>query len=140
MRTLLVCLCSLILSLNRGVAGDGPRLFDRDQRSHAPTQTATASIRINVDMALVPVSVLDPRGQSVLGLDRENFRVYDDKEQRPIMSFGQQDGPMSIGLIYDTSRSMRDKFKIAREAPAELFQHLNPEDEAFLVTDRKSVV
>ena len=74
------------------------------------------------------------RGHSVLGLDRNNFRVYDDKEQRPIISFGRQDGPMSIGLIYDTSRSMTDKFKVAREAPVELFKQLNPEDEAFLIT------
>jgi len=85
-------------------------------------------------MALVPVSVLDPAGHSVLGLDRQNFRVYDDKELRPIMSFGRQDGPMSVGLIYDTSRSMTDKFKVAREAPVELFKQLNPEDEAFLIT------
>jgi Ca-activated chloride channel family protein len=134
MRTIVVCLCSLILSPTAGFGEDGPRLFDHDQRTHAPAQTTTASIRVNVDMALVPVSVLDPRGQSVLGLDRENFCVFDDKEQRPIISFGRQDGPMSIGLIYDTSRSMSDKFKVARQAPVELFQHLNPEDEAFLVT------
>jgi Ca-activated chloride channel family protein len=99
-----------------------------------PVQTASASIRVDVNMALVPVTVLDPRGQSVLGLARDNFRVFDDKEQRPIISFGRQDGPMSIGLIYDTSRSMNDKFKIARQAPVELFQRLNPDDEAFLIT------
>jgi Ca-activated chloride channel family protein len=134
MRSLVVCLCSTLLSLNLGAAGDGPRLFDHDQRPHTPAQTASASIRIDVDMALVPVTVLDPRGRSVLGLERDNFRVYDDKEPRPIVSFGQQDGPMSVGLIYDTSRSMTDKFKVARTAPEELFRLLNPEDEAFLIT------
>jgi len=85
-------------------------------------------------MALVPVTVLDTLGHNVLGLDRENFRVFDGTEQRPIVTFGQSDAPVSVGLIFDCSRSMREKYKIAREAPTELFNQLNPDDESFLVT------
>jgi len=85
-------------------------------------------------MALVPVTVLDPMGHNVLGLDRENFRVFDGTEQRPIITFGQSDAPVSVGLIFDCSRSMREKFRIARQAPAELFTQLNPDDESFLIT------
>ena len=85
-------------------------------------------------MALVPVTVLDPMGHNVLGLDRENFRVFDGTEQRPIVTFGQSDAPVSVGLIFDCSRSMREKFKIARQAPVELYPQLNPDDESFLIT------
>lgn len=142
MRTLLVSLC---VCLTAGITtmsaedDDGPRLLDNQPLvSHATPlrgNTSTpASIRVDVNMTLVPVTVMDSWGRNVLGLDRENFRVFDGTEPRPIVSFGNSDAPISIGLIFDCSRSMAPKFKIARQAPTQLFQHLNPEDEAFLVT------
>lgn len=93
-----------------------------------------SNIRINVDLALVPVTVLDLSGRTVTGLARENFRVFDDASPVPIVSFGRQDQPISVGLIYDCSSSMQTKFKTAREAPRALFQQLNPDDESFLIT------
>jgi Ca-activated chloride channel family protein len=116
-------------------AGDGPRLLDQQTlRRPAATPANSANIRIDVDMAVVPVTVMDTTGHNVLGLDRSNFRVFDGAEQRPIVSFGTSDAPLSLGIIFDSSRSMRDKFGVAREAPAALFRQLNAEDEAFLIT------
>jgi len=120
----------------------GPRLLDHLNNqvaiAKAMPDTATtrtsSNIRVDVNMALVPVTVMDASGHSVLGLNQNNFRVFDGNEQRPIISFGTSDAPISIGLIYDCSRSMTDKFAIARQAPLQLFSQLNPEDEAFLVT------
>jgi len=141
MRTLLVSLCFVLTNGISFAADDnsGPKLLDPDDvtiasRRPAQPQGSNASIRIDVNMALVPVTVLDTLGHNVTGLDRENFRVFDGSEQRPIVSFAQTDAPVSVGLIFDCSRSMRDKFRIAREAPAELFKQLNPDDESFLVT------
>lgn len=118
----------------------GPRLLpDQTIAKPAPrVETATnrtaSSIRVDVNMALVPVTVMDSNGRNVLGLSAENFRVFDGAEARPIVSFGTSDAPISIGLIFDCSRSMTSKFAIARLAPMQLFQQLNPEDEAFLIT------
>src|SRR4051812_25039470 len=137
MRTLFVSLCYVLMNVVPSLAADdgGPRLLE-NQTHRRPTQTTStaASIRVDVNMALVPVTVLDPMGHNVLGLDRENFRVFDGTEQRPIVTFGQSDAPISVGLIFDCSRSMREKFKVARQAPAQLFEQLNPDDESFLVT------
>lgn len=137
MRTLLVSLCFVLTNVMPSVAADdnGPRLLE-NQTYRRPVQTTykPASIRIDVNMALVPVTVLDGLGHNVLGLDRENFRVFDGTEQRPIVTFGQSDAPVSVGLIFDCSRSMREKYKVARQAPAELFNQLNPDDESFLIT------
>jgi Ca-activated chloride channel homolog len=141
MRTLLVSLC-LCLTAGRSIQAEdneGPRLLENQQmagtiaRTHS-NDSAPSSIRVDVNMTLVPVTVMDSWGRNVLGLDRENFRVFDGTEPRPIVSFTRSDAPVSIGLIYDCSRSMAPKFKIARQAPTQLFSHLNPEDEAFLVT------
>jgi Ca-activated chloride channel homolog len=91
-------------------------------------------IRVNADMTLVPVTVTDEYGRNVVGLNKENFRVYDNTEQRPIAAFSRDDAPVSVGLIFDASRSMRDKIATERDAAARLFHELNPQDEAFLVT------
>jgi Ca-activated chloride channel family protein len=116
-------------------AADGPRLLDQQTlRRPAATPAHSANIRVDVDMAVVPVTVMDTTGRNVLGLDRDNFRVFDGSEQRPIVTFGTSDAPISLGILFDCSRSMRDKFAIARQAPVELFQQLNAEDEAFLIT------
>ena len=114
---------------------DGPRLLtERTITTRPRTGNGLASIRVDVNMTLVPVTVLDPAGRNVTGLARDNFRIIDGSDPRPIVAFGRQDAPIAIGLVFDCSRSMTHKFEIAREAPAALFRELNPEDESFLVT------
>jgi Ca-activated chloride channel homolog len=98
------------------------------------TPKAAPTIRVDVNLALVPVTVIDPAGRNVLGLTSSNFRVLDDSQSRPIVSFSLQDAPISLGLVFDCSRSMTSKFRVSRQAPVQLFSQLNPEDEAFLVT------
>jgi Ca-activated chloride channel family protein len=137
MRTLFVSLCLCIAAGISILAADdsGPRLLDNQTiAKSAPAARNPSSIRVDVNMALVPVTVMDSAGRNVTGLSQENFRVFDDNEQRPIIAFGTSEAPISIGLIYDCSRSMTDKFNIARQAPVRLFEQLNPEDEAFLIT------
>jgi Ca-activated chloride channel homolog len=140
MRTLLLSLCFVLTNGISFAADDnqGPKLFDPDTTTASVRRPAApkpnASIRVDVNMALVPVTVLDTMGHNVTGLDRQNFRVFDGSQPMPIVSFAQSDAPISVGLIFDCSRSMREKFKIARQAPVELFKRLNPDDESFLVT------
>jgi Ca-activated chloride channel homolog len=109
-------------------AADGP------VARRAPALSPKPNLRVDVNMTLVPVTVLDQRGHNVTGLGPENFRVYDGNAARPIVSFGMQDAPVAVGIVFDCSRSMRDKFRTARKATAELFRQLNPEDEALLIT------
>jgi len=119
------------------LAQQGPLTLDN--RIHTATTNPTtvqpqANIRVDVNLTLIPVTVLDEKGHSVMGLNQENFRVLDGTESRPIVSFGQQDAPVSVGIVFDSSRSMTQKYQTARLAPAELLRKLNPEDEAFLIT------
>jgi VWFA-related protein len=51
-----------------------------------------------------------------------------------IASFARQDQPIAVGLVFDCSRSMTDKFHNEREAPRQLFEQLGREDASFLVT------
>src|SRR5207248_6759040 len=96
-------------------------------RTHSPT------IKSKVDLVLVPVTVTDPMNRLVTGLDKENFQVYEGKEQQDLRHFSSEDAPISLGVIFDMSGSMSSKIERAREAVKEFFKTANPQDEFFMV-------
>jgi Ca-activated chloride channel homolog len=96
-------------------------------RTHAPL------IRSKVDLVLVPVTVTDPMNRLVTGLDKENFQIYEGKEQQDVRHFSSEDAPISLGVIFDMSGSMNSKIERAREAVKEFFKTANPQDEFFMI-------
>jgi Ca-activated chloride channel homolog len=90
-------------------------------------------LRIDTTLVLVPVSVNDPLNRPVTGLDKENFRIYEDKVEQIITTFSMEDEPIAVGLVFDTSGSMGDKLKRSRMAASEFFKWADPNDEYFLV-------
>jgi Ca-activated chloride channel family protein len=93
----------------------------------------TPNIRVESRLVLVPVTVNDPLNRPVSGLEKENFRVYDDKVEQTITQFAMDDEPIAAGLVFDTSGSMGEKLKRSRTAAATFFRISDPEDEFFLV-------
>jgi VWFA-related protein len=92
-----------------------------------------ANIRADVNLVLIPVTVTDPLNRFVTGLEKEYFKLYEDKKQQQITQFSSDDAPLSVGLLFDCSGSMGPKLRNSREAVAQFFKTANPEDEAFLV-------
>ncbi len=92
------------------------------------------SLTMNVDLALVNVTVTDPYNRLVTGLDKENFRVFEDNVEQEVVTFSSEDVPISIGVIFDFSGSMTNKVGKAREAALQFFKTANPQDEFFLVS------
>ncbi|HEX9372089.1 MAG TPA: VWA domain-containing protein [Roseiflexaceae bacterium] len=91
------------------------------------------NIRLDVNLVLVPVNVTDQRGATVTGLDRGQFQIFEDRIRQPIVSFSREDSPVSVGVVFDLSGSMKNKIDEARRASAALFRTANPGDEAFLI-------
>ncbi len=92
--------------------------------------------KVDVDTVFVKVSVTDPLNRYVTGLEKEHFRVYEDKVEQDISHFSQQAAPISVGIIFDVSASMKDNSNIrkAKNAITRFLQSGQPEDEYFLVT------
>jgi Ca-activated chloride channel family protein len=101
----------------------------------APKEEAQrpANIRVNTNLVLIPVTVNDPLNRPVSGLEKENFKVYDDKAPQTITTFAMDDEPIGAGLVFDTSGSMGEKLKRSRMAATVFFKIADPEDEFFLV-------
>ena len=91
------------------------------------------SVKAKVDLVLVPVIVMDQYDRPVLGLDKNNFSVYDGHDREAISHVSMEDGPISIGILFDTSDSMYGKLESAREAVLQFLRSASSEDEFFLV-------
>lgn len=91
------------------------------------------SLHIDVDLALVNVTVTDPYNRLVTGLEPENFRIFEDKVEQEVVNFSSEDVPISIGVILDLSGSMANKLGKAKEAAVQFFKTANPQDEFLLV-------
>src|SRR5208337_5449429 len=68
-------------------------------------------IRSEVDLALVNVNVTDPFDRLVIGLDQDNFRVFEDGVEQEITTFSSEDVPVSLGVILDLSGTMTNKIE-----------------------------
>lgn len=92
-----------------------------------------SNIRVNKDLVLVPVSIVDEQNRPVTGLEAKNFRVFDNKVEQIISTLSMDDGPMAVGLVFDTSGSMGKEISRSRMAAKAFFETANPEDEFLLV-------
>jgi Ca-activated chloride channel homolog len=91
------------------------------------------SLKTETDIALVNVSVTDPYGRLVTGLEQSNFRIFEDNVEQEIVRFSSEDVPISIGVIFDMSGSMSDKIEKSRLAAVQFFRTANPQDEFLLI-------
>jgi len=91
------------------------------------------NLRIDTNLVLVPVTVCDPNNRPVTGLEKEHFKVFDDKVEQTITHFAMDDEPVAVGLVFDISGSMGPKLQKARLAASAFFRTANPDDEFFLV-------
>src|ERR1051326_7257506 len=89
---------------------------------------------MNVDLVLVPVTVTDAKNRPVLDLPRDSFQLYEGEEPQQIQYFSREDGPISLGVLLDLSKSMTNKIDVAREAVQQFFRAANPEDDYFVIT------
>jgi Ca-activated chloride channel homolog len=125
---------------------DGPKI--EMVRAHSrETRPIDASfpeptLRVDSSLVLIPAQVTTREGAPIMDLKRQDFRIYEDGAEQEISYFAKDDAPVSIGLLLDSSGSMRNKKQKSSEAAAAFFRTANSEDEFFLVEfdDRPKLV
>ncbi|HEY1341684.1 MAG TPA: VWA domain-containing protein [Bryobacteraceae bacterium] len=78
--------------------------------------------RITVDVTRVNMlfTVTDKKGRFITDLTKDDFEVIESKKQQVIQEFNaESDLPLRLGILIDTSNSIRDRFKFEQEAAAE---------------------
>ena len=131
-RTIILGLLAPLLPFGQAAWGQ-PSITPRPRPSAAEPARPSSNIRVDSSLVLVPVTVCDPNNRPVIGLEKEHFRVFDDKVEQAVTHFAMEDEPLAVGLVFDTSGSMGPKLRRSRMAAAEFFHQANPADEFFLV-------
>ena len=95
--------------------------------------SANSNIRLDVKMILVPITVTDPTDKPVENLAPNVFRVFEDDVEQRIVSLSKEEGPVSVGFIFDASSSMKNRMDRSVAAIQQFLQTNMPGDEYFLV-------
>jgi len=90
-----------------------------------------ATFRTDTRLVVLNVSVFDREGKVVRDLGKTAFTIYENGEKQTLKVFRQDDVPISLGLIIDTSASMTDKRDRVASAALAMVKASNPEDEVF---------
>jgi Ca-activated chloride channel homolog len=97
-------------------------------------QEEVATFTVNTREVDLPISVLDKNGKLIPDIVQSAFKVYENNIEQPIQSFRRDDIPVSMGIIIDSSGSMRNKRAKVAAAALALVKNSNPQDEEFIVT------
>jgi VWFA-related protein len=111
---------------------------ERTRRSEKRAADDEDVIRVDTDLVVAAVLVLDREGRMVTGLNKDDFVVKEDNGLQEVASFSlgdSQDVPRSIVLIIDYSGSQLPYIQTSIEAAKMLVDKLNPKDRMAVVTD-----
>jgi VWFA-related protein len=99
-------------------------------------------MKVDVSMKLVPITVTDAKDQPVTNLSPSSFRVFEDNVEQKVVSFHREEGPVSVGFIFDASGSMKNRMDRSIAAMKQFLNTLMPGDEFFLIrfSDRPALI
>jgi VWFA-related protein len=102
-------------------------------QAQPPGKQGEYRLKRDVNLVVLYASVMDERGNFVMSLEQNNFRVFEDRVEQKLSVFRREDVPLSVGLVVDNSGSMRDKREKVNAAALTFVQTSNPQDEVFVV-------
>jgi Ca-activated chloride channel family protein len=94
--------------------------------------------RIQVDVTRVSMlfTVTDRKGRFVTNLTKEDFEIVEAKKAQTVQEFtAESDLPLRLGILIDTSNSIRDRFRFEQEAASEFIKSVvrSNQDRAMVV-------
>lgn len=103
---------------------------------------ADGKITLDTEVVNVIISVTDPYGRFVTGLGKDHFEVFDDKVKQQIAHFTDEDAPVSLGIVYDVSGSMKERVARSIRALRRFIETSHSDDDFFLIgfNDRAKLV
>ncbi|MCI0485121.1 MAG: VWA domain-containing protein [Blastocatellia bacterium] len=113
-----------------------------DEIRPAGINSAQDKLVLSTGLVNVIISVTDLYGRFVTGLNKDHFEVFDDKVKQEIAHFSDADAPVSIGIVYDVSGSMKERISRSIRALIRFIETSHDDDDFFLIgfNDRARLV
>lgn len=115
-----------------------PKIGDGKVNSN-PNATAPAAatdddfVKVETDLITIPISVFDRNGLYIPGLNKDNFKIFEDGKEQEIAYFGTSDTPFTVILLIDTSISFEDVIDDVRNAAIAFVDQLKPNDSVMVI-------
>ncbi|HEU4390658.1 MAG TPA: VWA domain-containing protein [Blastocatellia bacterium] len=120
-------------------AGADPR-SGTNGKAAKDDQSRSGNLKLGTRLVNVTVTVTDAVGKSVDGLSKEQFEVFDNDVRQEIAHFSDEDSPVSLGIVYDVSASMKSLIEESLAALKRFVETSHPDDEFFLVSFNNRVI
>jgi Ca-activated chloride channel homolog len=98
-----------------------------------PAPKGQSGLVVHVEMVILHAAVLDRHNAFVPGLPPTAFHVFEDKVEQKLEVAKQEDVPVTMGLVVDSSGSMFEKRAKVNAAALTFVKTSNPNDEVFVV-------
>jgi VWFA-related protein len=86
------------------------------------------TFRAGVSLVHVDAEVLGQDGRILTGFHKEDFRVFDERKEQPILQFAAEEQPLDLILLFDISGSMRGVVQEVANAARQGLHELQPGD------------
>lgn len=91
-------------------------------------------IKVNTQLVSVPVRVMDRKGRFIGGLNKENFKVFEDGKEQEVAMFSNENEPFTVALMLDMSYSTKFKITEIQAAALAFIDQLRPQDQVMVVS------
>jgi VWFA-related protein len=115
------------------VAAQAPTVSITPRELHTRNSSLRPNLKIESAMVLVPVTVTDRTDHPVTDLAPDSFRIFEDNVEQKVVSFHREDGPVSVGFLFDASASMKGRMDRSMAAIKQFLNTLTKGDEFFLI-------
>jgi VWFA-related protein len=116
------CLLLVLLAISLTIPAPAQQSQDDDE-----------VVRINSDLVVMNVTVVDAQGKYVHGLRRSDFKVFENGREQSadlLSTFSVEETPFAAVILLDTSGSMESRMSLARSAAIRFLDGLRPDDVA----------
>jgi Ca-activated chloride channel family protein len=111
-----------------------PQPATQQPKENAPSEeTSIFVFKKDVEEVVVHATVVDDRNRMVMNLPKVAFTVLENGQAQTVVSFRQEDIPVSMCIVIDNSGSMREKRDKVNKASLNLVRASNPHDEVCVV-------
>jgi VWFA-related protein len=135
MRTLFLVLLLLCLPLGR-ISAQQPPAQPASPTANNPQAAGDQSrIQVRVELVQMLATVTDKKNRLVTDLTKDDFKIFEDGKPQEVRFFSREtDLPLRIGMLIDTSNSIRDRLHFEQDAAVDFLNEvLRPgKDRAFV--------